>query len=183
MIEIDKILRNVEYDDIEYPVDQWHPKDCGLDGFKISRFGEWYFQGSPIKRQSLVVLLSKLLKKEGTDYFVVSPVEKIKVEVDCFPFCVVLAEQDKSLEKSQWLLTLNTGEQITLGQQHPLSLYFDTEFEIHLPKIRVRRDLYASINRNVYYQWVESASENDDILSISSNGCVFRLNPDEDQVS
>ena len=179
MIELDKILANVKYDDIEYPVDQWQPEDCGLDGFRINRFGEWFFKGSSIKRQSLVILLSKLLRKEGDSYFVVSPVEKIRVDVDCLPFCVLLAEHNTQVDPSTWVLTLNTGAKVVLDEDHPLSLYFDSEFQLELPKIKIRPDLYASVNRNVYYQWIDFALSEGEQVGLSSNGTWYPLSSNE----
>ena len=179
MIELEKILRNVKYDDIEYPVDQWQPEDCGLDGFRINRFGDWFFQDSQIKRHSLVVLLSKLLRKEGKQYYVVSPVEKIRVDVDCYPFCILLAEQKHDSGEESWVLTLNTGATIILGPEHPLSLYHDEQFSVQLPKVKVRGDLFAAVNRNVYYQWVSAASQRGNNLIIKSCQCEFQLNADE----
>ena len=71
------------------PVDAWQPtveKDMGL---RISRDGAWHYLGSPIARPSLVRLLSRLMKREGEDFFLVSPVEKLRIEVEDAPFLAV----------------------------------------------------------------------------------------------
>ena len=66
------------------PVDQWNPEFCGDIDIRIARNGSWYHEGRPFLRPSLVRLLSSILKREGDDYFLVSPVEKMRIQVeDC----------------------------------------------------------------------------------------------------
>ena len=61
------------------PVHLWHPdveRDIDL---VISRDGVWNYLGSPIKRPRLVRLFASVLRRDGDDYFLVTPVEKCRI--------------------------------------------------------------------------------------------------------
>ena len=70
------------------PVDKWNPDFCGDMDLVIKRDGTWHYQNSPIGRQRLVKLFSTVLKKEGDNYFLVTPVEKLGIKVEDAPFLV-----------------------------------------------------------------------------------------------
>ena len=61
------------------PVDQWNPDFCGDIDMVIKRDGFWFYEGSPIGRAKLVRLFSTVLKREGEQYFLVTPVEKLGI--------------------------------------------------------------------------------------------------------
>ena len=72
------------------PVHLWHPdveRDIDL---VISRDGVWNYLGSPIKRPRLVRLFASVLRRDGDDYYMVTPVEKSRITVEDVPFQVVL---------------------------------------------------------------------------------------------
>jgi hypothetical protein len=78
------------------PVDQWNPEFCGDIDIRIARNGSWYHEGRPFLRPSLVRLLSSILKREGDDYFLVSPVEKMRIQVEDVPFIAVGMTQEEA---------------------------------------------------------------------------------------
>ena len=91
------------------PVDAWQPvvqKDMGL---RISRDGAWHYLGSPIARPSLVRLLSRVMKREGEDFFLVSPVEKLRIEVEDAPFLAVELECAGESQSQRLVLFLCDG--------------------------------------------------------------------------
>ncbi len=71
------------------PVHLWNPPYCGELDIRITRDGNWHYNKSPIGRKRLVKLFSNILKKEGDFYYLVTPVEKIKIQVDDAPFLIV----------------------------------------------------------------------------------------------
>jgi len=71
------------------PVHLWNPPFCGDLDIRIARNGLWYYLGTPIGRMPLVKLFASVLRKDGDDYFLVTPVEKIGITVDDAPFVAV----------------------------------------------------------------------------------------------
>src|SRR3954447_21310219 len=72
------------------PVEQWNPTHCGDSDMRIARDGTWYHQGSPIGRAAMVRLFSTILRREADGSFVlVTPVEKLSIEVEDAPFQAV----------------------------------------------------------------------------------------------
>ena len=73
------------------PVHLWEPDYCGDIGMKIARDGQWYYDNSPIGRKKLVRLFSTILRHdEDGEHYLVTPVEKIRVEVEDAPFIATL---------------------------------------------------------------------------------------------
>ena len=69
------------------PVESWNPRHCGDSEMRIARDGTWYHQGSPIGRAPMVRLFSTILRREPDGSFVlVTPVEKLSIEVEDAPF-------------------------------------------------------------------------------------------------
>jgi hypothetical protein len=155
------------------PVEDWNPEYCGEMDLQIKANGDWFYTGTIFKRANLVRLLASVLKMEGDDYYLVTPVEKIKITVDDAPF--VLTEwhwQDES--KTNMCVKNNVGDEFILDAHHPLSVNESGELYVI-----VRRNLLAKIHRNVYYQWVDLAKEvttkKGTELVFNSAGCEFSL--------
>ena len=68
------------------PVEEWNPDYCGEMDLQIKANGDWFYTGTIFKRANLVKLLASVLKMEGDEYYLVTPVEKIKITVDDAPF-------------------------------------------------------------------------------------------------
>ena len=47
------------------PVHLWNPDLCEGVKFNIDRNGEWFYQNSPLKKESLKILFASILKKEN----------------------------------------------------------------------------------------------------------------------
>ena len=71
------------------PVHLWNPPFCGDLDIRIARDGTWFYLGTPIGRHELVKLFSSIIRKDGDDYFLVTPVEKVGIRVDDAPFVAV----------------------------------------------------------------------------------------------
>ena len=104
------------------PVHLWDPPYCGEMDMRIARDGTWYHEGRPIRRDALVTLFSSVLKKEGERYFLVTPVEKVGIQVEDCPFVARTADISGSGKDLQVRLVLNTGEQVPMDSQHPLEV-------------------------------------------------------------
>src|SRR5262247_4394383 len=71
------------------PVHLWNPPFCGDLDMRIAADGTWYYLKTPIGRPALVKLFASVLKREGDDYFLVTPVEKCGLQVEDAPFVAV----------------------------------------------------------------------------------------------
>ena len=166
------------------PVEKWNPDFCGDINLTIALDGRWFYEGSPIGRASLVQLFASVLKREGDSYFLVTPVEKVGITVEDTPFLVTQWEKTKD-EKTGgdvYQFTTQTGDEIRLEAAHQLELRVPPKAiqdpqATPIPYICVRRNLWARLHQNVYYQLLENASEqqNDGLTSfyITSNSQRF----------
>ncbi|RRJ84754.1 DUF1285 domain-containing protein [Aestuariirhabdus litorea] len=135
------------------PVDSWHPEVEGDSQMRIDRNGDWFYQSTPIERAGMVRLFSTILRRDGEDYFLVTPVEKLSIQVDDLPFVVVDVGSDP-VAPERLLFITNLGDRIPLDRSHPLEVEGIGRSEIP-PSIRVRGALKARIHRNLFYHLVE----------------------------
>jgi uncharacterized protein len=136
------------------PVEDWDPDYCSEMDLVIKSDGSWYHQGTVFKRLGLVKLLASVLKKEASDYFLVTPVEKIKIKVEKLPFVVTQWHWQEDEGQRYLVCTTNLDEQFVVSENQPVTINNDGELSVI-----VRRNLCATIHRNVYYQWIEEGHE------------------------
>lgn len=141
------------------PVDKWNPNFCGDMDMVIKRDGSWHYQNSPIGRQRLVKMFSTVLKKEGDDYFLVTPVEKLGITVEDAPFLVTQMTLKQTEEGQVIIFTDNCDNTIILTQDNPLWVEQDENTGQPSPYVIVRKNLHALIHRNIFYELVELAEE------------------------
>ncbi len=137
------------------PVESWHPEHCGDINIVVRRDGSWWHDGHVIQRQSLIRLFSRILRLDGDDYVLVTPGEKMRIQVEDTPFFAVLGD----VHNGYLTVMTSTGDEVIVGPEHPITLKkLDDEL---LPVVEIRRGLTARVCRNLYYQWVELAQENE----------------------
>ncbi|MBV4537213.1 MULTISPECIES: DUF1285 domain-containing protein [Pseudomonas] len=139
------------------PVHLWNPDFCGDIDMRIARDGTWYYQGTPIGRKPMVRLFSTIIRRDGDAYFLVTPVEKVGIQVDDAPFVAVTLEVLGSGEQQVLRFTSNVDDQAEAGVDHPLRVQVDPATQEPSPYILMRTNLEALIHRNVFYQLVELA--------------------------
>jgi hypothetical protein len=139
------------------PVPLWNPDFCGDIDMRIARDGTWYYQGTPIGRKPMVRLFSTIIRRDGDAYFLVTPVEKVGIQVDDAPFVAVTLEVLGSGEQQVLRFTSNVDDQAEAGVDHPLRVQVDPATQEPSPYILMRTNLEALIHRNVFYQLVELA--------------------------
>ena len=159
------------------PVESWNPPYCGEIDIQIKANGDWFYQGGIFKRLALVKLFASVLIKEVNknvdEYFLVTPVEKLKINVDDAPF--VLTQWQWSDENHNIMqVCTNLDDEFPLDAEHPLIVTENGDLYV-----TVRRNLLAKVHRNVYYQWAdiaqETTTENGTELMLSSANCKFSL--------
>ena len=132
------------------PVHLWQPEVARDIDILISRDGVWNYLGSPIKRPRLVRLFASVLRREGDDYYLVTPVEKCRITVEDVPFQVLLMDVAGVGESTCLQLTTDMGEVVSIDHEHPLRIIQDGDEWI--PYVVIRDGMEGRLNRNVYYQ-------------------------------
>jgi uncharacterized protein len=148
------LLRELEQMQITAPppLHLWNPKQVSDIDLEIKADGTWFHEGSPIKRQRLVRLFSRVLKRERDGrYFLVTPVEKCPVRVEQLPFVAVLMHVVGAGEAQILQFTTNVADEISVDAEHPMTM--ETLHDgTRVPVVEVRAGLRAILSRNVYYQ-------------------------------
>ena len=154
------------------PVEKWTPTHCGDSEMRIARDGTWFHQGSPIGRPAMVRLFSTILRREPDGGFVlVTPAEKLDIEVEDAPFLAVEVRSEGEGEQRSLAFRLNTGDLVVAGPEHRLRF----EAGPH-PYVEVRRGLDALVARPVYYELAEIAlAEGAEPPGVWSGGLFFPL--------
>ncbi|NRD91187.1 DUF1285 domain-containing protein [Sphingopyxis sp. BSNA05] len=159
------------------PVDQWDPQESGDSEMRIAADGSWYHQGDPIRRPAMVRAFSTILRREADrSYALVTPYQKLSIEVEDAPFVAVELESQGSGKDRTLAFRLNTDHLVVAGPDHLLRFGADKP----QPYLQVRRALEAVLARPVYYELVELAlEENADPLGIWSSGVFFPMATDK----
>jgi uncharacterized protein len=155
------------------PLQLWHPALCGDIPVRINTQGTWYHDGDKIKRESLVRLFASILRREEDgEYYLVTPSEKWRIEVESHPLLVtdinVLEEAGLQVLEA----TLNTGRRILVSEQHPL--FLDPAVG-DIAALSLPHGLTALCTRPAWYRLVELAETQDGMAVLKSGEYEFRL--------
>ncbi|WP_377511462.1 DUF1285 domain-containing protein [Octadecabacter sp. R77987] len=159
------------------PVHLWNPPFCGDLDMRIARDGTWFYLGTPIGRPELVRLFSTILRRDGDDYFLVTPVEKVGITVDDAPFVAVDFERVGEVLRFE----TNVGDFVDAGPEHPIRVVRDDETGEPAPYVLVRANLEALIDRKSFYRLVELGEvdtvDGVDWFGLRSGGEFFAVIP------
>jgi len=166
------------------PVHLWTPAHSGEIDIVITADGRWIHEGATINRAALVRLFSTVLRKDPDGYWLVTPVEKMKITVEDAPFIATGLDVAAGSDGSPVLaFTTNVGDVVEAGPENALRIEIDPATQEPRPYLHVRRGLEALISRPVFYQLVEMAQERDGVLGVESAGTWFPLGRLEAPVS
>lgn len=155
------------------PVSGWKPTSERQIDMRIDRTGKWYYNGSSIDRARMVALFSTILRREGDGYCLVTPHEKLRIEVENVPFVAQLMSVSGAGKEQQLEFTDNVGNVFTAGGGHRLWMApFDGQ---SMPYVIVRDELPALLSRPVYYQLAELITNESDESGVWSGGEFFAL--------
>lgn len=153
-------------------------ENCREFAIRIARDGTWFYHGSPIGRKPLVRLFSTVLRRapDGS-YWLVTPAERGRIEVEDAPFTAVALEARGTGRDQNLVFRTNVDDEIAADADHPIRIA-----ESHgepRPYILVREGLEALILRPVFYQLVDLAVERTEagetMLGVWSGGAFFAL--------
>ena len=139
------------------PNEQWNPPYCGAIDIEIKANGDWYHSGAIINRLALVKLFASVLVKKShhdtDEYFLITPVESVKINVVDAPFLIT---QWRWLDENESIMEVETNlvDNFTLDENHRFTIA-----ENGCIYVVVRQNLLAKVHRNVYYQWIDLANE------------------------
>jgi len=152
---------------------------CGDLDICIKADGTWYYQGSPIGRLALVKLFASVLhRKENGDYWLITPVEQVRIQVEDAPFTAVEvdvqpAPKGKGREFQIVRFRTNLDAFIELGPKNRLIVRQDAFNKGPNPYIIVREKLEARLLRSVFYHLVNYGEEQTASPSQHSPGQAF----------
>ncbi|MBZ9613126.1 DUF1285 domain-containing protein [Rheinheimera maricola] len=138
------------------PVESWDPPFCGDLPLHIDADANWFYQGSKIQRPALVQLFASVLLQQHGEYFLQTPVEKIRITVADAPFLVTDWCWLETATGPALQLTTNVQQQVLVSPEYPLRLRADPQQQC-LPYLQLWRGLRAKLSRNVYYQLAAQA--------------------------
>ena len=145
------------------PKSRRQPVDCGDLPFLIKRDGAWLYRGTPIGRKELVCLFASVLKRGACgEYFLETPVERGRIEVEDVPFVAVELDWCGCGRNQMLTFRTNVDEMITADEAHPIRIAHDVLTCEPTPYLRVKQGegpfhVEARISRAVYYELVALA--------------------------
>ena len=162
------------------PVHLWNPPLCKNVEMRIDREGRWFFMNSPIGRERMVKLFSKVLRfDEDGEYYLVTPVEKIRVEVEERPFLIIDYQIINKEDQNLISFETNTGDVFILDKDHPITVSEHPKTGEPKPYVLVRSNLEGLISRNIYYKLIEISDikkeDGESVFLINSNNETFEI--------
>ncbi|MDG4594874.1 MAG: DUF1285 domain-containing protein [Candidatus Contendobacter sp.] len=145
------------------PVERWHPPLSGEMDLRIARDGTWFHEGAPFQREALVRLFASILRRDADGcYYLVTPVEKWRIQVDDAPFLAVRLDASGQGRSQTLAFTTNVGDVVVAGPDHPLTVNYRTPGGEPAPYLHVRGRLRALLTRAVFLELIELGEERAD---------------------
>jgi len=166
------------------PVHLWNPPFCGEIDIRIARDGTWFYLGTPIGRAPLVKLFSSILRAEGGRYVLVTPVEKVGIQVDDAPLHAIDFTAEGTGRAQSLTFQTRTDDAATLGPDHPLRLPRDPVTGEPSPYVLIRPGLEARIDRKSFYRLVDlgvhEPLDGSSWFGVWSGGMFFPMIPSQE---
>ncbi len=157
------------------PVANWQPEREGRIDIRIARDGTWYHEGRPFTRLPLVRLFSSVLRREGDHYFLVTPQEKLLIEVEDAPLLAVDFVCRGVGASREIGFRTSTDDVVFAGPGH--RVWLEEADDGPRPYVHVRAGLNALIARAAYYPLMDLVEEHDGNFWLQSKGERFMLGP------
>lgn len=185
VMSLERVLQDIVPDGMDGrlpPVEDWNPGPHRDIQMEIRRDGSWWHEGRQIKREPLVKLFSRILRKDpdgGT--YLVTPYEKVIVHVEDAPFLAVRVDRAGEPGPDQVLaFKTNLGDVTLAGPDALLRVETDPVKQAPAPYIHVRGRLEAKLTRPVFYELANISVRkpgDDTLLGVWSQGMFFELGP------
>lgn len=169
-----KIVKRRNLD--EPPLHLWQPALSGDINIRIARDGTWFHDGREIRREAIVRLFASILRREEDgEYYLVTPTEKWRIQVELHPLIVTDVDVDIGANGQQLTAVLNTGKRVVVGDD--CGLFLEPAVG-NVAGLLLPHGLTALCSRAAWYRLAELATEGDDgTLCLSSGACQLSLHP------
>jgi hypothetical protein len=133
------------------PVERWNPPWCGEIDMRIGADGRWFYMGTPITRAPLVKLFASVLKMEDGRHLLVTPVEKLGIQVEDAPFAAVEMMVEGGDEARRISFRTNVDDVVAVDADHAFRFGIGTDGGVR-PYVHVRRGLWARLTRALAHE-------------------------------
>ena len=157
------------------PVHLWNPPFCGNIDMRIGADGTWFYMNSPIGRKPLYTLFSRVLRKDGDAYFLVTPVEKCGIKVDDAPFVAVRMQVEGTGRAQQISFETNVDDHVVVNAGHRLRFADEASTDGLKPYVMVRAGLEALVVRALFYDLVALGVVDGEWFGVWSGGVFFPM--------
>jgi len=180
MSELDQILADINAGEASSAARRdWNPHCQGEIDIRIAADGSWFHQQRRFQRDSMVKLFAGILRREDEEYFLVTPAEKLRIEVEDAPFIAALVESVEHDGQQAIVFTTNIGDPVVADREHAIRVDIDVDTGAPRPYVHVREGLDALISRSAFYDLLNLAHETErdgaGYLSVTSLGAEFEL--------
>jgi uncharacterized protein len=180
MPDLKRILSAIESgESIQASRRGWDPRRQGEIDIRIAADGNWFHEGRRFHRDAMVKLFAGILRREASEYYLVTPVEKLRIEVEDAPFVASLVERVEDGAESAIVFTTNIGERIVVDADHDIRIVIDEDTGEPRPYVHFRDGLEALISRSAFFDLLnlahETVRDGGRYLAVSSMGQEFEL--------
>jgi hypothetical protein len=180
MSELEQILDAIESgESAQANRRHWNPRQQGEIDIRIAADGNWFHDGRRFQRAAMVKLFAGILRREDNAYYLVTPVEKLRIQVEDAPFVANLVERFEENGDTAIVFTTNIGERIVVDADHAIRVDIDADTREPRPYVHFRDGLEALISRSAFYDLLNLAHENTRdggrYLAVTSMGQQFEL--------
>jgi len=153
---------------------------CGELDIRIDRAGKWHYNGTLIARKEMVCLFASLLvRADDGVYWLVSPTEIGRIEVEDAPFLVTDIFTHGEGEDQTISFSTNVDKTATISEDTPILMKPSLLTGEMTPYVAMPSNIDARIERAVYYDLVELGAIMDlgdeNVFGVWSCGSFFPL--------
>ena len=149
--DFDGILNAID-EEARPPLHLWQPPLSGDIDITIDAQGVWRHCGDEFQRLTIPKMFARILCKEQEQYYLKTPVEKWRIQVEQVPFYFIHLNVEEVKGSRVLTFISSTEDIITLDVEHPLRIETDPESGEPSPFISVRDGMEGKLSRNVFYQ-------------------------------
>lgn len=164
-----KLLGKFEKEQKMPPVESWDPKIESDIDIVIDSQGRWFHEGGHFDRQDLARMFASILRREGDDYYLVTPAEKLKIQVADVPFSFVLMKNQTVNDQQQLSFITSLGDKVIASERNKIEFRANSNGDL-VPYIEVRNDLWGKLNQSTYYELIDLVEERAEGFYLSSCG-------------
>ncbi|MCP4335611.1 MAG: DUF1285 domain-containing protein [Gammaproteobacteria bacterium] len=186
MSELEQILSAIESgESLQAGRRHWNPRHRGEIDIRIAADGGWFHEGRRFQRDAMVKMFAGILRREDSGYYLVTPVEKLRIQVEDAPFIANLVECIEDDGKTAIVFTTNIEERIVVDADHAIRVEIDADTREPRPYVHFRDGLEALIGRSAFFDLLnlahESTRDGGHYLTVTSMGQEFELGSADEQ--